>query len=86
MHVMIRGNWANYVGTDYCYYLGEYESLDAAAEDAKCVAYENWEPDEETDFDDEGPDDYWVEEYNPDEHDGLKAGGGEWDFSRPEMT
>ena len=81
MHVMIRGYWANCVGTDYCDYLGEFDSLEdvdakGAAED---YAWDIYEPDEDVDdFDDEGPD-YSLEEYDPKKHDGLKAGGG--DFS-----
>lgn len=75
--VIIRGNWAPYVGTDYCDALGIYDSLDDAQDDALDYAYSNWEPEEEEDseLEDENPE-YWIEEYNPDVHDELKAGGG----------
>ena len=81
MHVMIRGNWSNCVGTDYCDYLGEYDSLEQAQGDGESAAWNTWEPQEDDDsgFEDEGPD-YWLEEYNPDAHDGLKAGGESWPF------
>jgi hypothetical protein len=72
--VMVRGNWAPYCGTDYCYALGIYPSLEAAEEDARVLAEETWEPDQDPDIEDEGPE-YWVEEYNPDVHDCLMAGG-----------
>ena len=77
MRVIIQGNWAPYVGTDYCDALGVYESLEAAQEDARTYAEERWEaPDEEEGgLEDEGPD-YWVEEYDPDIHDMLRGGGG----------
>jgi hypothetical protein len=81
MYVMIRGNWSNCVGTDYCHYLGEYDSLEQAQEDGRTAAWETWEPQEDDDsgIEDEGPD-YWLEEYNSDVHDMLKAGGGSWPF------
>jgi hypothetical protein len=42
-------------------------------------AWETWEPDTDEDgIEDEGPD-YWIEEYNPDEHDMLRAGGGSFE-------
>ena len=81
MHVMILGSWSDCVGTDYCEYLGEYDSLEQAEGDANTRAWETWEPqnDEEEDdgFDEEDPN-YWIEEYDPEKHDMLKAGGGSW--------
>lgn len=83
--VIILGNWAPYVGTDYCEALGIYPSLDAARLDAETRAWETWEgeEDEESGLEDEGPD-FWIEEYDPEKHDMLKVGGGtfEDDFSR----
>lgn len=87
--VVIQGNWAPYFGTDYCDALGIYPNLEAAWEDAKCYAWDRWEPDEpeeqedDNGFEDEGPD-YYVAEYDPDLHDMLKAGGGNFadDFAR----
>lgn len=85
MKVIIKGNWSNCVGTDYCEALGNYESLEAAGGDALTRAWETWEPDlgeynEETgeyEMEDDGPD-YWLEEYIPGEngHDMHSAGGG----------
>jgi hypothetical protein len=77
MRVMILGNWSNCVGTDYCNYLGEYDNLRQAEGDAKTLAWETWEP--RDDDDDEGPD-FWLEEYDSNLHDKLKAGGGLWEF------
>jgi hypothetical protein len=75
MRVIIQGNWAPYVGTDYCDALGIYDSLEAAETDAHCYAWERWEaPEEESGLEDEGPD-YWVEEYDPYKHDMLRVGG-----------
>lgn len=43
---------------------------------------------EEFDEDDDGGDNYtddisgWLELYNPEEHDGLKCGGGDWKWDR----
>jgi hypothetical protein len=73
MRVMILGNWAPYIGTDYCEALGIYDSLEEAQYDAEIRAWETWEPDEDEDIEDEGPD-FWVEEYDPDKHDMLMAG------------
>lgn len=82
--VIIRGHWANYVGTDYCYALGIYNSLDEAMPDAETMAWESYEPDEDdSGIEDEGPD-FWVEEYDPEKHDMLRGGGGSFEdeFSR----
>lgn len=86
--VIIRGNWANYVGTDYCDALGIYNTLEEAWGDAETRAWETFEEDEDDidengEYQGEGPD-YYIEEYNPDEHDMLRAGGGsfEEEFSR----
>lgn len=83
MRVIIQGNWSNCVGTDYCYALGIYNSLEDSNSDAECYALEHWEPDLEEDEEDEGPD-FWVEEYDPEVHDMLRAGGGSFqeDFGR----
>ena len=82
MRVITRGNWSNCVGTEYCYALGTYSSLEAAESDAEDIAWENWEPADEPDTnfgtEDEGPD-YWIEEYDPDVHDMHKAGGGSFE-------
>ena len=85
--VIIRGNWANYVGTNYCDALGIYNNLDEAWGDADTYAWDRFEPDDE-DYDDgeyvgEGPD-YWIEEYDPTVHDDYRAGGGSFEdeFSR----
>ena len=79
MRVIIRGNWAPYVGTDYCEALGTFDSLDAAMDVAADRSWETWEPDTDEDgIEDEGPD-YWIEEYNPDKHDMLRAGGGSFE-------
>ena len=85
MRVIIRGNWAPYVGTNYCEALGVFDSLEdkdcrGAAEDR---AWETWEDDDNTDeetgeYEGEGPD-YYVEEYDPDEHDMLRTGGGSFE-------
>jgi hypothetical protein len=75
MRVIIRGNWGPYVGPDYCDVLGIYDSLEDAVQDAEDYAYDVWEPDEDSDFEDEGPE-YWIEEYDQEKHDNLRAGGG----------
>lgn len=81
MKVMVRGNWANYVGTDYCHALGIYDNLEDAEQDAATLAWDCFEEepedtDEETgEYHGEGPD-YWVEEYDPAVHEGLRVGGG----------
>ena len=87
--VVIRGNWAPYVGTDYCHALGVYPSIsdNACLEDAHLFAQETWEGPEEGEEEDgimsEGPE-YWVEAYDPDTHDMLRGGGGsfEEDFAK----
>jgi hypothetical protein len=66
------------VGTDYCDALGTYDSLAAAEDDAMTYAWDHWEEPEESDFEDEGPD-YFIEEYDPEKHDRLKAGGGSFE-------
>lgn len=76
--VIIRGDWSDCVGTDYCHALGIYETLEDAAGDAEDYAWGVWEPqgyDEDDGFEEEGPE-YWVEEYNPKKHDMLRVGGG----------
>lgn len=83
MRVIIRGNWARYVGTDYCDALGIYDSLEDAQSDAEEYAWNIWEDDED-DYEDgeyvgEGPD-YYVEEYDPEVHDGHKSGGGSFEY------
>lgn len=94
MRVIIRGNWANFVGTDYCHAFGSgYDNLREADEDAREYAYSCWEPEEheeedengEVFFEDEGPD-YWTEEYDPEVHDDYRSGGGSFveDFERME--
>jgi hypothetical protein len=93
MRVIIRGNWANFVGTDYCDVLGIYDDLDGAADDARDYAYDTWEPqsqdcDEQEsgiEFEDGGPD-YWLEEYDASVHDDYRAGGGSFmeEFERIE--
>lgn len=91
--VVILGSWASYVGTDYCDALGIYPDLKAAREDAKDYAWNRWEPDEQEDEegnwtysieDDEGPD-YFIEEYDPEKHDMLKAGGGTFEDEFAQM-
>lgn len=90
MRVMIRGNWANYVGTDYCNVLGVYpDCTDPTTDkevqrDAETYAWDCFEPDDD-DYDGdeycgEGPD-YYVEEYDPSEdgHDMYRAGGGSFE-------
>jgi hypothetical protein len=85
MRVIIKGNWAPYVGTDYCEALGVYDNLEQARQDAEDVAWERWEDcdneDEETgEYVGEGPD-FYVEEYIPGEdgHDMERAGGGSFE-------
>lgn len=82
--VIIRGNWSNCVGTDYCDALGVYPNLESAYDDAEEYAWNLWQPQDEGDtgIEDEGPD-YSIEEYNPVEHDMHRAGGGSFedDFS-----
>ncbi len=83
MRVIIRGNWAPCVGTDYCDALGIYDSLEAAAQDADDHAWETWEDDDNTDpetgeYEGEGPD-YWTEEYDSEKHDMHKSGGGSFE-------
>lgn len=86
MKVIIRGSWSDCVGTDYCDALGIFNSLEEAQDAAADYAWDCWQPqeqdDEDTAFEDGGPD-YYVEEYNPAEHDMLRAGGGSFvdDFS-----
>lgn len=86
MRVIIQGSWNNYVGSEYTDALGEFESLyspecqNAAAD----YAWDIWSTDREDDeYLDEGPD-YYVEEYDPEKHDCLRAGGGSFadDFDR----
>ena len=38
--VIIRGNWAPYVGTDYCEALGVYDTLEEARADAEQYAWD----------------------------------------------
>lgn len=87
--VIIRGYWANYVGTDYCEALGKYPSLDhpICLNDASVFAHNGYEPEDEdeTGIEDEGPD-YWVEEYDPEVHDMLKMGGGSFEDTFNRMT
>ena len=91
MRVIIRGNWSDCVGTDYCDALGVYDDLIKATPDAQEYAWNLWEPQEqeldegETEFEDEGPD-YWLEEYDASVHDMYKAGGGSFadEFERME--
>jgi hypothetical protein len=90
MRVIIRGNWANYVGTDYCDALGVYDKLDDAWDDAATYAWDRFEGDDE-DYDEEGEyhgegPDYYIEEYDPKVHDGHRAGGGSFadEFERME--
>lgn len=78
MRVIIRGNWAPYVGTDYCEALGIFDSLEDAARDADDRAWETWDDDDNTneetgEYEGEGPD-YWTEEYDPEKHDMHRAG------------
>lgn len=78
MKVIILGNWSNCSGTDYCAALGNFDSLKAAEQAAMDYAwstFENGEEDEDSLFEYDGPD-YYIEEYNPEKHDMLKAGGG----------
>lgn len=76
---IILGHWSDCVGTDYCDALGWYTSEGEALEDAADYARDRWEPqepyNEDDEFSDEGPD-YYIEVYNPDKHDMLRAGGG----------
>lgn len=83
MRVIIRGNWAPHVGTDYCDALGIYDNLEQAREHALDYAWNFWEDDdnynEETgEYEGEGPD-YYIEEYDPETHDMHKAGGGSFE-------
>lgn len=79
MKVIIKGNWAPYVGTDYCEALGIFNSLEEAQDAAADYAWDRWEEqDEDQGFEDEGPD-YYVEEYDPAEHDMHRAGGGSFE-------
>jgi hypothetical protein len=81
MRVIIKGNWAPYVGTDYCDVLGVYDSLESKAclSDAEDYAWNCWEGADDESFEDEGPD-YSVEEYDSEKHYGLKAGGGSFQY------
>lgn len=85
MIVIIKSNWAPYCGTDYCDVLGNYDSLENAEKDASEYAWYWWESDHDDDsgFEDEGPD-WTIEEYNPEEHDMLRSGGGSFedDFAK----
>lgn len=80
MKVIIRGNWSNCVGTDYCDALGIYPNLASAYDDAEEYAWNLWQPqdEEDTGIEDEGPD-YCIEEYDPAEHDNHRAGGGSFE-------
>ena len=88
MRVIIRGNWAPCVGTDYCEALGIYDSLEDAEPDAESRAWDTWEGQDDDEDDDyfsvEGPD-YYVEEYilGEEGHDGYRAGGGCRQRSQP---
>lgn len=76
-HYVILSNWAPYVGTDYCEYLGAYESEKDALSEAEDYAWDRWESEceEDDEWEDEGPD-VVVEVYDPEKHDMLRAGGG----------
>lgn len=85
MRVIIRGSWSDCVGTDYCDALGIYEGLEArdCVVDAHDYAWNIWSPQEREEEEDdglepEGPD-YYVEEYDPDKHDCLRASGGSFE-------
>lgn len=89
MRVVIKSNWAPYVGTDYCDALGIYDNLEEAQADAIEYAWDQWEgaSDDGDDFEDEGPEAI-VQEYDPEIHDCLKAGGGSFveEFERMERS
>lgn len=83
MRVIIRGNWAHYVGTDYCDALGIYDNLEDARQEAEDYAWDHFEEDPDSYGDDgeyegEGPD-YYIEEYDPEIHDMHRSGGGSFE-------
>ena len=88
--VIIQGSWAHYVGTDYCDALGIYNKLEDAWEDAKTYAWDRFEEDPEDynedtgEYEGEGPD-YTIKEYNPEEHDMLRAGVGSFEDDFADM-
>ena len=79
MKIVILGSWSPYVGTEYVEALGIYPDMPdgsihpEAHRAAEVYAHNIWEPDDEGE--DEGPD-YSIEIYDPEKHDILKAGGG----------
>lgn len=80
-HYVILGSWSDCVGTDYCDYLGEYDTKEEAMKDAKDYAWNIWEPQEEDDeYALENGPDYSVEIYDPAIHDDQRAGGGSFQF------
>lgn len=90
MRVMITSHWhPNSNGTEYTEALGIYPDIRAAEKDAydyACDRYE-WPSEEEQEEDGiacEGPD-VIVEEYDPDEHDGKRIGGGSFEDDFAEM-
>jgi len=83
--IVIRGDWSDCVGTDYCEALGIYEVDDKggpcndAWDDAAQVAWDKWEPQNPVDvWEDEGPD-YYIEVYDPEKHNMLRGGGGSFE-------
>jgi len=94
MRVMMWSHWhPNSNGTDYWEALGLYDDLGKEAqEDAHQVANDRYEwpseeEQEESGIETEGPD-VMLEEYDPEKHDMLKAGGGSFadEFERLEGT
>lgn len=93
MRVIIKGNSARYVETDYCDALGIFDDVESkdCQEAANDYAWNNWEDDEE-DYDEDGEyvgedPDYYVEEYDPEKHDMHRSGGGSFadEFERMEV-
>lgn len=84
MRVIIRSHWhPNSNGTEYTEALGIYDDIRSAESDGFDYAMDKYEePSEEEQedngFEDEGPD-VVLEEYDPDKHDGQKAGGGSFE-------
>lgn len=84
MRVIITSHWhPNSNGTEYTEALGIYRDLREAAQDGQEYASDRYEwpseaEQEEDGIECEGPD-VVLEEYDPAEHDGQRAGGGSFE-------